>query len=72
MGVVEVEVKRHGGVQCAFEHFRGGHVLEAQLYGAECGGGDGQEKFALVPGSRVPISKTSERPKWVRVKRRNA
>src|SRR6202022_1620461 len=46
--VVEVKVKRRGVVQCILKHFRWGHIPEAQLYGSERGGGDGQEKFTFL------------------------
>src|SRR6266404_4089035 len=50
MDVVEVELKRRGGVQTALQRFRRGHVCEAQLYGSQRGGGDGQKKFPAFRG----------------------
>jgi hypothetical protein len=71
VNVVKVEVKRRGGVQAPFSVSAEGTFLKRSCTGRSVEAVT-VTRNSPCSGQSVPISKTSGRPKWVRVKRRNA
>src|SRR6476646_1113841 len=53
MHVIKVQAERHGVVDRAFQFLRRRHAFKAELNRANGGGGDREQKFAMLEAARA-------------------